>query len=238
MTIARLQKVTLCGLVEDKEALLRALQDAGCVHLVPLRAARPLEPMAAGEMRRGYSAYRYLSEGPYQLRPWPKNREIDVHEVIDKALNNKRRLREARDRRDFLSERITGLENFGDFVLPPDDALRGMKLWFYVLPSKQRSALVKIDLPWQIVGRDHKHIYLVLIAREEPPASVLPVPRVHTGSESLSALRDELERLENRDRGRRSGTSGDRPQPARAGNSAGSGGGRRRPTRRGAHDAG
>jgi V/A-type H+-transporting ATPase subunit I len=196
MTIARLRRVTLYGLSGDKEGLLHALQDAGCVHLLPLRAAEPLEPTDAGQMRRARSAYRHLIEGPYQLRPWPKGREIDENAVIDGALKNKNRLREARDRWDFLTERIAGLQPFGDFSLPPEDALRGMKLWFYVLPMKQRAALSKLNLPWQIVGRDHTRLYLVLIAREEPPASVLPVPRVHTGTEPLSALREELERVE------------------------------------------
>jgi V/A-type H+-transporting ATPase subunit I len=196
MTIARLQRATLCGLSGDKEGLLHALQDAGCLHLVPLRAAGPLEPADVGERRRAYSAYRHLTEAPQQLRPWPQSREMDLDAVIDGALKNKNRLREARDRRDFLIERIAGLQPFGDFALPPDDALRGMKLWFYVLPVKQRAALGKLDLPWQIVGRDHASLYVVLIAREEPPASVLPVPRVHTGPEPLSALREELEQVE------------------------------------------
>jgi V/A-type H+-transporting ATPase subunit I len=196
MTVARLQRITLCGLSGDKEELLQALQDAGCVHVVPLRAAGPLEPTDAGQIRRARSAYRHLIEAPHQLRPWPKGREIDLDAGIDGALKNKNRLREACDRRDFLTERIVGLQPFGDFALPAEDALRGMKLWFYVLPVKQRAALSRLDLPWQIVGRDHSRLYLVLIVREEPPASVLPAPRVHTGAEPLSALREELQRVE------------------------------------------
>ena len=196
MSIARLQRVTLCGLAGDKDSLIDALQDLGCLHLVPLREAGPLEPADSGLLRRAYLAYRHLNEAPQALRPWSKARSIDIEAVIDAALKNKDRLREARDRRDFLVERIAGLLPFGDFVLPPDEALRGMKLWFYVLPAKQRAALGKLDLPWQIVGRDRSHLLVVLIAREEPPDSILPVPRVHTGSRELSALREELEEVE------------------------------------------
>ena len=196
MTIAHLKRATLCGLSEDKGSLLDALQDVGCMHLVPLREAGPLEPTNPELLRRTYSAYRHLNEAPHQLRPWSKSHAIDLDAVIDAALKNKDRLREARDRRDFLAERIAGLEPFGDFTLPAAEALRGRKLWFYVLPAKQRRALGKLDLPWQILGRDQTRLYLVLISRDEPPASILPVPRVHTGSEPLPALREELAQTE------------------------------------------
>jgi V/A-type H+-transporting ATPase subunit I len=196
MSIARLCRVTLCGLAADKDSLIHALQDLGCLHLVPLREAGPLEPTDPGRMRRAYSAYRYLNEAPNQLRPWPTSRKIDIDAVIDAALKSKDRLREANDRRDFLAERIAVLRPFGDFVLPPDEALRGMKLWFYALPAKERAALDKLDLPWQMVGRDRSRLLLAVIARDEPPASILPVPRFHTGSKPLSALHEELAEAE------------------------------------------
>ena len=100
MTISRLQRVTLCGLTEDKDALLAELQDAGCVHIVPLRQGGPLEPANAGQLRRAYSAYRHLTDAAVQLRPWAKSRPIDIQAVVAAALKNKDRLRKARDRRD------------------------------------------------------------------------------------------------------------------------------------------
>ena len=192
MTIALLKRVTVCGLSEDKSPLLNALQDAGCMHLVPLREVGPLEPTNPVQLRRAYSAYRHLNEAPQQLRPWPLDHAINLDALVDAALKNKVRLRQARDRRDFLMERIAALEPFGAFALPAADGLRGRKLWFYVLPAKRRRALIKLDLPWQILGRDQTRLYLVLISRDEPPASILPVPRVHAGSEPLPALREEL----------------------------------------------
>ena len=196
MTIAPLKRATVYGLSEDKGSLLNALQDAGCMHLVPLREVGPLEPTDPGLLRRTSSAYRHLNEAPYQLRPWPERRAIDLDAVIETALRNKDRLRKARDRRDFLVERIAGLEPFGDFALPAMEALRGRKLWFYTLPARQRAALRKVGMPWQVLGRDQTRLYLVVISRDEPPASVLPVPRVHTGSVPLPALRAELVQTE------------------------------------------
>ena len=196
MTIAHLKRATLCGLSEDKDSLLDTLQDAGCMHLVPLSEVGPLEPTNPELLRRTYSAYRHLNEAPNQLRPWSKSHAIDLDAVIDAALKNKDRLREARDHRDFLAQRVAGLEPFGEFALPALEALRGVKLWFYVLPVKQRRALSKLELPWQILGRDQTRLYVVLISRDEPPASILPVPRLHAGSQPLSALREELAQTE------------------------------------------
>ena len=39
MTIARLKKVTVCGLMTEKQPLLQGLQGLGCMHLLALRPA-------------------------------------------------------------------------------------------------------------------------------------------------------------------------------------------------------
>jgi len=50
--------------------------------------------------------------------------------------------------------------------------------------------------PWQVVYQDNLRSYVVVIAAEEPPPSVMPVPRTHTGSVSLVELQAELNRVE------------------------------------------
>ena len=192
MSIAPLKRVLLCGVAREKEDVLSALQDLGCLHLVPLREPGPLQPPDATERRRAYAAYKHLSAAPRQLRPWPGEKGFDLQRVIEAAIANKERLRIARDRRDVLRDQITGLEPFGDFEPPSNDALRGRKLWFYVVPIKERRALEALELPWAVVGRDNTRLFVVVISVDEPPAGLLPVPRIHTGSRALSDLRDDL----------------------------------------------
>lgn len=196
MTIEPMKKVTLCGLASDKEAVLAGLQDLGCAHLIPLAHPGPLEAPDRDLRRRAQSAYRHLAEAPVSRRPWPTARPIDLDTVIASALANKNRLRAARDRRDFLVARIAALAPFGDFEIPPEAALRGMKLWFYILPVKQRRALQAVDLPWQVVGREPARLFVAVLSREEPRPDLLPVPRTHTGSRQLSVLKDDLEDVE------------------------------------------
>ena len=94
-----------------------------------------------------------------------------VHDVVDEALAVQDRLREANDRREFLEHRITAVDPWGDLVFPPLSDLAGYRLWFYLLPLSKLGALDEVDLPWQIVRKDHRVAYVVLIAAEEPPAA-------------------------------------------------------------------
>lgn len=192
MTIVPLQKVTLYGMAQDRDAAVGDLQRLGCVHLLPLRRAASLEVPDAARRRRADAAFAHLTAAPDQRRPWPAGRSVDLDVLIADALDNKARLRDLRDRIDFLRERIRGLEAFGDFALPPDDALRGCKLWFYTVPLKLRRALQVIDLPWQVVGRGPTVWHVAVLAHDEPRANLLPVPRVHTGSRRLSHLNADL----------------------------------------------
>jgi V/A-type H+-transporting ATPase subunit I len=112
------------------------------------------------------------------------------------VLDAKDRLRTALDRRDALAQRARDLADWGDFTLPPPADLGGRKLWFYRLPLRQLAALDDLDLPWQIVRRDNRQAYLVVIAAEEPPPDALPVPRDHAGALPLSEVERQLEAAE------------------------------------------
>ena len=74
--------------------------------------------------------------------------------------------------------------------------MAGYRLWFYVLPSGKRKVLEKLVIPWQMVHRDQRRAYVVLIAKEEPSSDLLPVDRTHTGTLPLEELRQQLEEVE------------------------------------------
>ncbi|MFV0298229.1 MAG: V-type ATP synthase subunit I [Hyphomicrobiaceae bacterium] len=196
MSIVPLKRVTIYGLTSDKPTLLDELQDAGCMHLLPLCPPHPLALSDPELMRRAKAAHRHLRYAPVKLSPWPRRHKIDLAQVIGDTLRNKTTLRRANDKRDALVARIAALSPFGNFVLPPEADLRGRKLWFYMLPAKNRAALARIDLPWQIVGEEKRILYVVVVAKDEPAADLLPVPRTHTGSRALADLQAELEQTE------------------------------------------
>ena len=196
MTIAPMKRVTLAGMAGDKAPALEGLQALGCLHLTPLRPPQPLEAPDAAERRRATAAFRWLKDAPSPRRPWPPDRETDLDRLIADALTNKERVGALSDRRDFLAKRVADLEPWGEFRFPLPEAVAHRKLWFYILPLKERRALDAVDTPWAVVARDPTRLFVALIAEEEPPADILPVPRTHTGAVPLSALQRELEDLE------------------------------------------
>jgi V/A-type H+/Na+-transporting ATPase subunit I len=197
MSIARLRKLTLAGLLREKTQVLEQLQALGCVHLVSL-AGSPREPEEsppehAVTARR---ALRYLADTPNKRRQVRSTRGFDMDGTVARVLESQQRLRAVTDRRDALAVRIRDLEPWGDFRFPPADALGGCMLWFYIVPERQMQLLASLTMPWQVVHKDNRQSWVAVIDPEEPPRDALPVPRTHTGAVSLSDLTRQLEETE------------------------------------------
>ncbi|MGI6244862.1 MAG: V-type ATP synthase subunit I [Pseudochelatococcus sp.] len=193
MSIVPMRRITLCGLIGEKEAILAALQELGVVHLIPLRKPGALAPEDPAMRRRTETAFRHLDEAPYRLRPYRPATAFDLAAVVDEIVANRARLRQLRDRRDAIEQRIATLEQWGDFRLPPVGAIGGQRLWFYALPIHQRAALDRVALPWQIVGKGTTTLFVAIVSPDEPPVDVLPVTRARTGGVPLGELREALE---------------------------------------------
>ena len=197
MSIARLRRLTLAGLLHEKAQILEQLQSLGCMHLVSLAAvAREPEetpPQHAEDARR---ALRYLTGVPDKRRQVRTGKEFDMAGTVARVLANQQRLRAVTDRRDALTVRIAELEPWGDFSFPPPGALAGCRLWFYIVPERQMPLLDGLAMPWQVVHKDNRQSWVAVIDPEEPPRDALPVPRTHTGAVSLGELRKRLEEAE------------------------------------------
>jgi len=194
MSIARLKKLTLCGLLKEKQDVLEGLQDLGCLHLLPLRPPpAEVENAAPPRAEAAYKALRFLTDMPQKRRQVVRDPNFNVEKLVRDALELKQNFRGATDRRDFLEARIAAVEPWGDIEFPPHEALADYRLWFYLLPLGKLGALEAIELPWQIVRKDNRFAYLVLISKQEPPSELLPVPRTHTGALPVAQLKGQLE---------------------------------------------
>ncbi|MBT8128177.1 MAG: V-type ATP synthase subunit I [Gammaproteobacteria bacterium] len=194
MSIARLKKVTVCGLLTEKQKLLQGLQALGCMHLLALRPApAEVEKAATPRAEAAYRALRFLSDMPEKRKQVTRDPSFDVSSVVQQALDVKDRLRDATDRNEFLGHRIEQIKPWGDIAFPPLAELAHQRLWFYILPIRKLGALEAVELPWQIVKRDQRQVYVVVIAEHEPPADLLPVPRTYTGALPLNELKAQLE---------------------------------------------
>ncbi|NVK42325.1 MAG: V-type ATP synthase subunit I [Oceanospirillaceae bacterium] len=204
MSVVELKKVTLCGPMSEKSTLLTELQALGCLHLRSLRPP-PREPETeapetADEVRQ---ALAWLMATPVKrhqitaaMLEGSDSETFDLPSVVSRTLALRQRARDLSDQRDALRQHIRQLEPWGDFQLPDEAELAGYRLWFYLLPLHQLRQLPRDELVWQMVHQDQRQAYLVVVARDEPPADALPVPRVHTGPLSLTELRRHLHHTE------------------------------------------
>ncbi|WP_435100482.1 V-type ATP synthase subunit I [Arhodomonas sp. AD133] len=194
MTIVALRRVTLFGASGDKESVLAGLQSLGVMHLVALRPAEEADGAGAGSTTTR-NALKYLLDCPVKRHQVPDDPDFDLQATVERALENRRRTRELEDTADFLRRRIADLAPWGDFHFPPLDSLAGFRLWFYEVPNYKRRHLADVTLPWQEVHRDNRNSYIAVLARDEPAADAMPVPRTHTGSVPRSALEQRLQRV-------------------------------------------
>ena len=196
MSIASMQRVSLCGLTREKAATLEGLQALGVMHLVPLRVPEPLKPDDPEKRRRAELAFRHIMTAPQQLKPYRLGTGFDADQVIGQIMANRRTLRELGDRRDALGAMIEVLAPWGDFTLPPPEELGGQRVWLYPLPMRERHVLDKLALPWAIVGRRPTVLHVAVVAADPPAAELLPVARIEAGEVALSRLLDERDDTE------------------------------------------
>jgi V/A-type H+-transporting ATPase subunit I len=113
---------------------------------------------------------------------------------VEQARDLQRRIQTLQDEHDFLRRRIMDLGVWGDFAFPPLEDLKNLRLWFYTVPHNEMEEVESTDLAWEVVHRDNRFSYVVVVSEEEPQR--MPVPRTHTGNKSLSALEQRLEEVE------------------------------------------
>ncbi|MDJ0940261.1 MAG: V-type ATP synthase subunit I [Woeseiaceae bacterium] len=197
MSIVELRKVTVLGLAREKTEALEALQRAGCAHLVSLRPdTRAKDDKPTERPEDCLQALKYLKASGRRRHQVVDVPDFDVDRTVAEVLDNRQRVRETVDRHDMLAKRIKDREPWGDFEFPDRDDLGGYRFWFYIVPLSKKSALAGLELPWEIVYQDNLSAYVLVISPDEPPASLLPVARIHTGSESLATLKRQLEETE------------------------------------------
>lgn len=196
MSIAPFKKVSLLGLTQDKQTHLSALQDLGCMHLIAINPPKPsvLTATSSTLIEKIKAALRYLNEAPEKGRPRLIWNDFNPDAIVQAILDNQQALRACIDRCEFLNRRIHDLKRWGDFVLPDEAALAGVKLWFYKITYEELPLIPK-EAVIQALYRNNRHIYLVWLACEEPLPNPFSAPRVHTGALALHTLQEELNTL-------------------------------------------
>jgi len=193
MSIVSLVKVTFYGHVDDREQVLADLQKFGCLHLIPL-APEKETLVKGGPSSRAREALRYVLSYPNQRRQVRNPAKFDAVAIEQQVLGLKDKVQDLEDERDFLVGRTDNLKPWGQFRFPPREDLKNLRLWFYIVPHKDMASVESTDLIREVVSRDNRFNYVIVVSENEPEE--MPVPRVRTGNKSLSELEDRLEEVE------------------------------------------
>ena len=193
MSIVKLQRVTLCGMVGDKSKVLASLQGLGCLHLNPLRPTEQGSDAASDRPEAAYRALRYLSDAPDKRLCVHSDVDFNMDQVVAQVEENRLALIAAQHRQEELETHIRLQTPWGDFEPPSPDELGGHKLWYYLVPVYRLNHISE-QLVYQVVQRDNRYAYVVVVSEKEPSPGMMPVPRSAVGHRSLSSLRHLLER--------------------------------------------
>ncbi|RLA21540.1 MAG: ATPase [Gammaproteobacteria bacterium] len=198
MSIAALKKVSICGLIAEKQQVLDGLQELGALHLVSLR--EPLdepEKQVPERPEHTYKALKFLASCPNKRRQIKQKSNFDIAEMVEQTLLVQQNIRDITDQRDFLLSRIKEVSPWGDFELPEKEDLADYLLWFYIVPVGLLGEIAEQDdQAIEIVYRDNRFAYVVVVAKDEPRVNSMPVRRTNIGTLSLTELKASLEETE------------------------------------------
>ncbi len=196
MAIVTLKKITLYGLASERQNILLALQQLGCVHLIDLSGDKSNKAVATAERHAAMEAVRYLLASPIQnSNQYQRYTEgHDCHVVAQQSLANRDRRDSLSDERDFLLRSIEQLRPWGNFELPSEEQLGGLQLWFYEVPRREAGILANEKHAWQLVNSDRQNEYVVVVSSEEPES--FPGNLVTLDRRPLSELEQRLEQVD------------------------------------------
>ena len=128
MSIAKLKKVTLIGPLKCKTQLLSSLQKLGCMHLEPMRKKGKSDKQQFSDRDdRAHQALHFLNNVSIKRRQVTREEGFDVETQVSEVLKVRESLRVAKDKREFLKDRIKTLEPWGDIYFPPNEQLSGYR---------------------------------------------------------------------------------------------------------------
>ena len=197
MAIVSLKKLTLCGLIAEKTSVLDKLQSLGGTHLISLgKELKKTDELPVHDIDEALVALKYLQQCETQRHQVRQPEKFNFNEIVQQVIELKNKLVDLREQREFLQERIKDVALWGDFNLADGGPLGGCKLWFYIVPKRLMKQVRKSELIWEQVNQSNTEAYIVVLAKDEPAAKAMPVPRTHTGDVSLSQLHKNLENVE------------------------------------------
>ena len=190
MSIVKLAHVSLIAPSEDHVFLVQRLQEFGQLHI------EGISRFQAEKTGRLLEALNFLIRSKVVLHQELTDPDLTEEALVDKTLTVRDRLQEYRDKKEFLEERIKDVTPWGNIDYDTLAKVPGYRFWYYQVPHYQMKSVKSSSLNWAIVNKDLRFSYIVVVSKDEPPSTEMPVPRTHMGSVSLKKLIEEKHQTE------------------------------------------
>lgn len=194
MAIVALSKITLYGRQQQRDEVLRGLQQLGCVHLVDLHGVAKPEQSQEANHSEVHEAIRYLAACPDRRPPAGHDVEYDAHRTSRRALIIKQAQQDLNEERERLQRAIAATLPWGDFHLPTPESLGGQHIWLYRFKHDEAKELEDSGLVWQVISRTSRYINVAIVSASRPVG--LSGRAVHLDPRSRSELRRRLSEVE------------------------------------------
>ena len=200
MTIVKLKRLTILGTTAQKPEVLSQLQDLGVLHLIDLKPETT--QLSVDPFKDTRQTLTYLEDCPQKQRPARHLKNFNPQQQVERILKLKTDIERLTDERDRIATQIDALNPWGNFRLPEKGSLDGLRFYFYQLNLKQFRQLAAMDCVYQLIKRDNRFYYLVVIhdaplAWPVQPLKLPTIPLVDL-QEQLQDLEDSIENLETR----------------------------------------
>lgn len=191
MSIVKLNKVTFYGLAKQRDEVLDGLQRLGCLHLIDLPGRSGTQPVDHCDRNLVQAAIQYLQscpiQNPHQQTEYSAG--LDCLGLARIAIANRDRRDALTDEKDELEQAITTLEPWGSFHLPSPEEIRGLQLWFYVIPHRDVEVLNSSPYVWQVINQDQQNSFVLVLHPDEPD---LPWTALEFDGRPLEELKKRL----------------------------------------------
>ena len=164
------------------------------MHLVDLSGEGPQGRPASVVSVETHQALKFLQSCPSRRRAEADDSGFQLQDVVREAGRIERRQEELGRERDEVQGAIEALRPWGDFRLPSEGEFGNLRLWFYIIPHYRLESLNSCQAAWQVVSRDHRFAYVVVLSPDEPEG--MPAPQVRLDRRPLSELRRRLDEAE------------------------------------------
>ena len=203
--MVKMKQVTLLGRLKDADIILKTVQKAGLMHLVPFNKSKKTEFNNGSldqdiiNLKKSSDVLRAIQIKHYPTMPRLK---INLNEIVNIVLKSYEYKHKLLKEIEVIELNLKHLKPWGNFN-PNDITIlenNGVRTSLYVFEKKNWQETNKEKLIFSIINEDIKHVYVAIFNIGKQKLSVIPIVLPNNSKDKLCKLRivikQKIEKIE------------------------------------------